>query len=63
MAIYHLKSSGEAHYRAKLTDDQVREIRAMREAGARYVSIARKFGIASDHVRLICLRRLWKHIK
>jgi hypothetical protein len=46
---------------AKLTDDQVRAIRAMRST-ASLTQIARQFGIGIANVSAICLRKTWRHI-
>lgn len=48
---------GEAHGRAKLTDEQVREIRALHDQGLGYWSLARQFGVSKTLVRNICDRR------
>ena len=43
---------GESHQRAKLTTDQVREMRAMREStGASYAALAAKFGCGESTAR------------
>ena len=43
-------SHAEQHGNAKLTDDQVREIRRLRKAGVRAVDIASKYGIDRSQV-------------
>ena len=50
------------HCRAKITADDVREIRARREAGERLQFIADIFGITKQNVALICKRQAWSHI-
>ena len=51
---------GEKHWQAKLTEEQVREIRrSSKPQGA----IAKRFGIDQAHVSRIKNRRKWKHIK
>jgi hypothetical protein len=52
-------NKGEKHGRAKLTKEQVLEIRAS-TLSAR--DIAAKYGIQQDYVYLILKRRTWKHI-
>ena len=43
---------GESHQRAKLTTDQVNEMRAMREAtGASYAALAAQFGCGESTAR------------
>jgi hypothetical protein len=46
---------------AKLTDDQVRAIRAMRST-ASLRQIAQHFGVDFSNVSKICLRKTWRHI-
>jgi hypothetical protein len=56
------KARGERHYKSKLTEDIVRQMRNMRAAGMRVKDIAEHFGhkehIASD----VLLGRCWKHV-
>ncbi|TDV06047.1 NUMOD4 domain-containing protein [Paraburkholderia caballeronis] len=47
---------------AKLSEVQVIEIRARREAGETYVSIGKAFGVIPNHVRKICVREIWQHV-
>lgn len=52
---------GEAHTYAKLTDEQVREIR--RRAGAEsHTALGREFGVARSAIYQIYHRRTWKHV-
>lgn len=44
------QARGETHYRAKLTDDQVRLIRASVEPAS---SLARRYGVSCQHVNFI----------
>ena len=53
---------GERHYNAKITADDVREIRRRRESGESQRSIASDYGITRESVSRIVLRRNWKHI-
>lgn len=53
---------GELHGCCKLTESKVREIRARREAGEIYRTIAADLGVALNTVQAICARRLWKHV-
>ena len=55
-------SEGEKNVRAKLTADQVREIRVEIEAGDVYPSIAAKFGVSRDTICNIKTRKTWAHI-
>ena len=53
---------GEAHWKAKLTDHDVREIRSLFAAGGRSkVSIAIQYGVSSGTVSQIILGRIWRH--
>jgi Pectobacterium phage endonuclease len=56
------QARGTTSGRAKLSDDQVREIRALRELGHTYESIARLFGITWSGARLVALRLSWRHV-
>jgi hypothetical protein len=47
---------------AKVTDDQVCDIRKMRAEGHTLISIANKYGIGRANVGHICLGRTWKHL-
>ena len=53
---------GERHWKAKLTTEQVAEVRALRAHGASRRSIASRFGISDAHVSSIALRKAWAHI-
>jgi len=54
-------SRGEAHYKAKLTAVQVREIRERRARGERRVDLERAFGISSGCLDTLLVGRSWKH--
>ncbi len=47
---------------AKLTDDEVREIRRMAADGVRSAYIAEKFGVSQTTVYSIKTGRSWKHL-
>lgn len=53
---------GSASHQAKLTEQQVLEIRQLREDGMTLVSIAGRYGIVFSQVDRICKRESWKHI-
>ncbi len=55
---------GARHHAAKLTEDQVREIRALRSQGLTYTAIAAKFNLTKNgsSVGFIVTRKLWKHL-
>lgn len=50
---------GSQHPRAKLTEDDVRSIRA---SGLSQEGIARKYGLAQSTVQAIISRKTWRHI-
>jgi len=54
---------GESHYLAKLTADQVRQIRQLRRQGMAYQRIADMFGVSFSAVYRIIKGRSWKHIQ
>ncbi len=57
-----MTKKGEAHPKAKLTPDQVIDIRRRRAEGERLISLANKFNISIPAVYSIVTRKNWKHI-
>jgi len=57
-----LDSRGEKHGLAKLTESDVREIRALYVDGWLQREIAEVFGIVQQQVSHICRGKRWKHI-
>lgn len=53
---------GVRHPNAVLNDDKVREIRRLHSQGARFVDIAKQFGISSSTARDVASRKRWKHV-
>lgn len=53
---------GEAHFRARLTADDVRVIRELRAQGALQRVIAARFGISRSHAAAIGMGRGWRHV-
>lgn len=53
---------GEAVPMAKLTDEQVREIRRRYAAGETQTALGKEFGTAQNNVSDIVLRKRWTHI-
>lgn len=47
---------------AKLTDDRVREIRALIAKGYRGPQIARSFGVSVSTIHLIRKNKIWRHV-
>lgn len=54
---------GEAHHKAKLTEDQVREIRQAYAAGSvTFKELGAKYGVATQVVFRIVHRKTWTHV-
>jgi DNA invertase Pin-like site-specific DNA recombinase len=53
---------GERNAAAKLTEDNVREIRRLLDGGARTTVIAKRFGISYSHCWAIGKRKSWRHL-
>ena len=53
---------GETHPQARLTADEVREIRTKHASGEGPASLAQTYGIRPNYVNDIVARRNWKHI-
>ena len=53
---------GERSHLAKLSEDDVRAIRAARAGGETATSIAARYGVRQSNVSAICLRQTWKHV-
>lgn len=56
-------AKGQTHYRAKLNDDKVREIRILFASGISQPKIAKRFGVARATIRDIHTGKTWKHVK
>jgi hypothetical protein len=57
------KISGDKHWRSKLTNEQVIEMRTLyKPTGCGYVEIGKKYGISGEHVSLILRGKTWKSI-
>lgn len=57
------KPTGELHPNAKLTDDQVRQIRkAYKRYGKEHIRLAKQFGISARNARHIGEGKGWPHI-
>jgi len=53
---------GEANTQAKITEGDVRAIRAKAEAGEPYTSIGREFGLSFAQIRRIVRRERWANV-
>jgi hypothetical protein len=56
------KTRGSKHHNAKLSEDDVREIRRLYSAGFNRRRIAEKFRVTLAAVKLIAARKSWKHV-
>lgn len=56
-------AKGERHSHAKLTDDEVREIRRLRQDGWLQRDVAKRFGVAPSQISMITHGKTWKHVK
>jgi hypothetical protein len=56
----YIRPSGEKRWNAKLTEQQVREIR---EASGPHRAIGEKYGVTGGNVWSIKKRRSWKHVQ
>lgn len=55
--------AGDRHGQAKLTSEQVREIRALAEEGISFRHIADDYGVTRVTIRNIIERKTWRHIE
>lgn len=62
-AAHRYSRPGTRHPRARLTDADIRQIRARRDAGEQLQEIADDFGITDTHVADIHHRKAWAHVK
>ena len=54
---------GERHHKARLTEDDVREIRRRSASGEANNAIGKDFNCSAGMIRSIVVRRSWKHIE
>ena len=55
-------SRGEHRHSAKLTEAQVRELRARRAAGVKLSLLASEFGICDSQAGKIAKGKRWRHV-
>lgn len=53
---------GEGHLFAKLSEDNVRDIRRLLSNGIEGVAIAREYNITKSLVSQIKLKKIWNHV-
>lgn len=54
---------GQDHHAARLTDDKVREARAMRRTGTSFAKIATAFGVTKATVQQAIKGETWRHVQ
>lgn len=54
--------TGESHHNARLTEDDVREIRRLATAGVSHRELGRRFGVSNVTVGNVVHRRAWRHV-
>jgi hypothetical protein len=54
---------GEAHNKAKLTDEKVLEIRRLFNAGYSESALVKKFKVCQSTINRVILRQTWSHVK
>lgn len=55
-------TQGEQRWNAVLTEDGVRQLRALRQGGLGYVEIGEKFGISRQQASEVARGLHWKHV-
>lgn len=55
-------AKGEAHYRCKITESQVRQIRLLSGQGITNVELAKVFGLSQANIGYIVNNITWKHL-
>ena len=53
---------GERHHLAKLTEDDIREIRKLKGEGATCRALGRQFGVGGDQISRICTLKVWQEV-
>lgn len=53
---------GVRHHKAKLTDDQVREIRRLKKLGVSGLELARTYNVTNPLIYGICNNKIWTHV-
>lgn len=56
------RSSGEQHGNAKLTADNVRELRALYGHGVTLRQLAEKFGVSNVSIHNVVVGKTWRHL-
>jgi len=56
------RAKGERHPSAKLTTEQVREMRTLRSLGRSFRELGKLFSVSFVAARYVCIGRTWKHV-
>lgn len=56
------QATGEKHGASKLTEDDVRSIRELRELGVSVHVLTQIHGVSDPTIRAVCDRRTWRHV-
>lgn len=54
---------GEAHRSARLTEEKVREIRALHALGRNINSLAREYGVSWEAIKAVVTGKTWRHVQ
>lgn len=57
-----VRAFGEKHWNTKLTEEQVKTIKARRNNGERGIDLAKEFGVSQPHICDIVHDRYWKNL-
>jgi hypothetical protein len=56
------QAKGEKIHTAKLTENDVLEIRSLRGKGMTYVELSESFGVGVDYMGALCRGKYWRHL-
>ena len=62
MALRKRSTIGSANPSAKLSDEDVREVRSLVASGLSHRAVAQRLGLSASNVSLIVSRRRWAHV-
>jgi len=54
---------GVTHYAARLTEEDVREIRRLADAGHTHRALAARYGVSHQNINAITARKTWRHVE
>lgn len=53
---------GANHPMARLTEQDISDIKILRQSGVRYAAIGRAYGVTGENISGICRNKHWKHL-